>query len=550
MPIRTSRNELARLPENAATAADATTGGDDEPIVLDPDDWPVIEPFNQTSDPPALDMATAIPPCLPNLATFIGQTSIALQVPMEMVAPLVMSIASLGVSRSLEVECQTGWREPAPLWVACLASPGERKSALLSMIAEPVHAWQKREREHLRVELAKYMEERRQLEARLAGLRSSMSRKPGAKGEVGPCLGDLQRQAEGLVEELEGMPELRMPDLITADATPEAARDLLGRNGEKLGIIAAEGDQLDVLLGRYGEGKANLGLFLNGHAGDPCPAHRVGRDMPLERPALVCSLAVQPQAVETMLANPEAVGRGLVARFMFIKPRSWLGKRLLEPAPMDSDVVEWWRERIVRLLSMTWPGKVVIGPDGPMRCRVPARILTLSPGAYQCHLALRAELEPRIEPEHGDLSFISAFASKLPGAIARISLAFQALADVDAKEITEDCMRAACAWAPFLLGHAQAIMGGTGDPEGALARKVWRWIEKGKRWTFTAGECYRENRSAIVDHPTVITTALEILMRHGLIRQSEMEQSKGRRADRYEVNPLAQNALNTQKGRT
>ena len=114
-----------------------------------------------------------------------------------------------------------------------------------------------------------------------------MSRKPGAKGEVGPCLGDLQRQAEGLVEELEGMPELRMPDLITADATPEAARDLLGRNGEKLGIIAAEGDQLDVLLGRYGEGKANLGLFLNGHAGDPCPAHRVGRDMPLERPALV-----------------------------------------------------------------------------------------------------------------------------------------------------------------------------------------------------------------------------------------------------------------------
>ena len=83
--------------------------------------WPEIVPLDHSTEPPPLDLSAAIPSCLPQLAAFIAQTSTALQVPPELVAPLVVSVASLGTARAFEVECQSGWREPAPVWVACLA---------------------------------------------------------------------------------------------------------------------------------------------------------------------------------------------------------------------------------------------------------------------------------------------------------------------------------------------------------------------------------------------------------------------------------------------
>jgi replicative DNA helicase len=500
-----------------------------------PDPWPEMRPLTTTREPPSLDLDTAIPDELPDLRNLIRGTSQALQMPVEMVAPLAVSLASLGAARVLEVEPMPGWREPAPVWVSIVAEPSERKTALLAAMAAPVYAWQKAQRDHLGPALARYQEERHQAEARLSGLRATL-----AKPSRGGPPADPERmtdQAMQLAEGLAAMPDLRAPDLITADATPEAARDLLVRNGEKLGAIAAEGDVVDVLLGRYGDGKANLGLFLSGHAGDYCPAHRVGRDQPLEHPAIVCALMVQPHVVEQVLADPAAVGRGLVARFSFIAPRTWVGRRELQPPACDPFAVQWWLDALVRLLDLPWPGKVVIGPDGPMRCGVATRILPLDPGAFACHLALRAAIEPRLAPDTGDLRHLRAYAGKLPGAIARIALAFQALADPQAEAVSESCMRAACAWSEFLLGHTQAVVGEAGDPDGALARKILHWVQKKGEPTFTAGECYRDHRTQQVARPEDIVPAIDLLVAHGLIRRlpEAPSQRGGRPALRYEV---------------
>ncbi len=507
-----------------------------------PAPWPEPRPLHRTITPPPLDLVQAVPACLPELAAFIGQTSVALQVPTELVAPLVVSLASLGAARALEVEIQPGWIEPAPVWSCVLADPGERKSAVLAAIARPVHRWQTDERTRLAPDLARYGEERRQVEAQLAALRTALA-KPGRKGaNEGDPREDMRRTAGELAERLASMPDLRPPDVLTSDATPEAARELLARNGEKLAALSAEADQLDVLLGRYGDGRANLGLFLAGHAGDPCPAHRVGRDLPLERPALVCALAVQPQALEAVLANPDAVGRGLVARFMFVKPATWMGRRELEPPPVTGFACDWWDGALRRLLDLPWPGKVVLGHSGPMRSTVAARVLTLTPEARRVILALRADLEPRLHPEHGDLRHLSAFVSKLPGACARIALAFQALADPAAVEVDEDCMRAACAWAGFLLGHAQAVVGEAADPVATAAIKVWRWILSGQRWRFTAGDCYRDNRSTRIASPDALVPVFDLLEAHGLIRRAmdAADRKGGPRGRWYEVNPAAQ----------
>ena len=146
------------------------------------------------------------------------------------------------------------------------------------------------------------------------------------------------------------------------------------------------------------------------------------------------------------------------------------------------------------------------------------RVLPLTVEARVLLNDLREAYEPRLHPESGDLSFFAGFVSKLPGAVARIALVFQALADPIAQEVCADCMRAACAWAPFLLGHFQAVVGEAGDPVGAIARKMWRWIEIGKRQRFTSGECYRENRSFRIASPESLAPAFALLEAHGLIR--------------------------------
>lgn len=62
-----------------------------------------------------------------------------------------------------------------------------------------------------------------------------------------------------------------------------------------------------------------------------------------------------------VLADPAAVGRGLVARFSFIAPRTWVGHRELQPPACDPFAVQWWQNALVRLLDLPWPGKVVSG---------------------------------------------------------------------------------------------------------------------------------------------------------------------------------------------
>jgi hypothetical protein len=510
----------------------------DMAIPLEPEPWPELIPIHQSPELPGLDLCTAIPDCLPELRAFITCQAQAVQVPIEMVAPLCLSLMSLGVARALEVQCNQTWREPAQLWVVCLAAPGERKSATLSAIAAPFHAWQKAQRDILREELARHEEQRRIAEASLNAIRTCMA-KPGKTGSKDIDRESLHQQAEELAGRISAMPNLTAPELITSDCTPEAARDLLVRNGEKLGIIASEGDQIDVLLGRYSEGRANLGLFLNAYSGDPCPAHRVGKDAPLDGPALVFAMAVQPQAILAALDSPDAVGRGLVARFIFVQPVSLLGHRDLEPPPVDGWLTAWWADHIRALLKLPWPGKVVIGPDGAMRANVMPGVLTLDAEAHEVLLRLRANLEPRLDPQGGDLHRIAAFASKLPGMIARIALSFQAMADPEAKTISGDCMRAACEWGPFLLAHHQATVDGACEPYNRRhARRLINAILRGRASIVSERDLFNSiEDSAVPDMQSFRPVLREVESRNYLRRLPAVSGARGRPSIRYEVHP-------------
>ena len=500
--------------------------------------WPKPHPLAGPM-PPHLDLEKCIPPGLAPFRYFCTAVAESLQVPPDAVPPLALALASIGTSRALEIQLAPQWRETAPLWCAVLAESGERKSGLLALLAAPVYTWQDNETVRLRDALASYAERREGIAARLAVTRVKLSK------AIGPDREALENKALDLAVALGKLPPLASPSLITSDATPEALRDLLARNGEKAGWVSAEADVGQIMGNRYAKaGGPNIDLLLKAFTGDPVTAHRIGRYVTLDRPALALAQFVQPAAFAEVLRDPYARDRGLVPRLCLIAPSSRMGTRSLHPAEVPPDLLRWWADTLRRLLDLTWPGRVIITAEGPTRYEAAPHIMHLASDAVPIFDGLRADVESRIG-EGGDLRPICGFASKLPGVVARIALTVQAMQDPTADVITAETMRAACAWSPFLLAHFRAVLGDAGQSqERRHARRLLAAIVRQGLRKVTERECFN-----LIDGPEVSTMAelepiLSELIAANYLRQlgghGEEPKKIGRPASPcYEVNPAA-----------
>ncbi len=499
--------------------------------------WDTPAPLELHEPPPPLDYARIFPPGLSELREFCEAVQESLQVPSDSVPPLALALASIGTSRAIELELGPQWRETAPLWVSVLAHPGERKSALLGLLGKPVHDWQSEQRQSLAPALAKHREERRTEERKLKQLREEIKKrkKPEESNQ-------LERKVQESAAALEMIPDLVAPELITSNATPEAIRDMLARNGEKVALVSAETDAGQLLGSRYANGGvANIDLFLAAYTGDPAPSHRVGKDVPLLHPALALVLCVQPEAVLKVIGNEEARGRGLVDRMALIHPPSRMGTRKTNPEPVPPSLLAWWGRTLQRLLDQPWPGRVMLTFEGLKQAEDPPHLMRLSSDAKRIFDILREYIESRIG-EDGDLRPIAGFASKLPGLVARIALTMQAMQKINSEKITSDTMQAAVAWAPPLLGHFRAVLGNAAErPERKLARRLLTSLKRKKVPEISARDALR-----MVDgnglSMTELDPALTVLVEHGWIRpiQALKSPKQGRPpSPRYAIHPEA-----------
>jgi len=404
------------------------------------------------------------------------------------------------------------------------------------MLVRPFHEWTAGERKRMAEPLARYAERRRTVEARLGAVRAKAAKEAAPEKRA-----KLEVEASDLAADLEVMPvRLAAPDLLVQSYTPEGLRDALEANGERVGIVSAEADAAELMGCRYSDAGPSIDLLLCAHAGDPITTRRAGgRVVPLGRPAVGMVLAVQPEAVRAVLADRAAKGRGLIDRMLLVHPPSRMGSRLLDPAPVPDHVAAWWAESIRRMLDLPWPGRCIIGRDGePVRCSSDPRILTIDPEARLILWALRSELEPRLA-EGADLAPMAGFASKLPGACARLALAFTLLRDPCAEVVDGASMRAACAWAPFLLAHRRAVLGDAAEkPEAHHARRLWRALQRRGRASMTARDLFALVRDSAIPDMEAFRPVLAVLVEHGAVRPGPGEASnRGRPAELWEVHP-------------
>src|SRR5262245_33188935 len=155
-----------------------------------------------------------------------------------------------------------------------------------------------------------------------------------------------------------------LPRLIVDDATAEKLGMILAEQGGRIASMSPEGGVFDLMAGLYSKsGIPQFGVYLMGHSGDDLITDRVSRkSVRVERPALTCAYTMQPAVIEGLAENVAFRGRGLLARFLYAAPQSWIGRREIAPVPVSDAVRQTYRLNVRALASVE--GEIVLQLSG------------------------------------------------------------------------------------------------------------------------------------------------------------------------------------------
>jgi replicative DNA helicase len=523
--------------------------------------WEEPLPFHDVALP-----AFPVEALAPWQRAFVKAEATATQTPPDLPAMLVLSVTSVACARKFVVKIKDGYVEPVNIYTATGLPPASRKSAVFRDVKEPVET---HERELAKGTIPEIAAARAQHEIDDRTLTELY--KKAAKAE-GPERDALVQQAGELAQELAEAEIPRAVRLLADDTTPERLEILLAENGDRMGVLSAEGGVFDIMAGRYaGKGRSgNFEIFLKGHAGDDLRVDRVGRaPVFIRQPALTLGLAVQPEVIRSLGAIPGSRGRGLLGRFLYAMPPSIVGRRVVDPPHVPQAVRQTYLQKMEALLKLS-AGKDQEGapagtdqegaPAGTDQEGAPAgtdqegepaeRVLTLAEPAYSCWLEFAAWVEPRLA-DFGALADMADWAGKLPGAVARLAGLLHLANCVGESApcgtpIPANTMARAISIGRYLIPHARAAFDMMGlDPLVADAQYVLAWIRRQAAgpvgFEFSKRDAF-EGTKGRFKQVTDLELALGLLEKHHYIRMLPAEPRSGRGrppSPTYEVNPLA-----------
>jgi hypothetical protein len=214
----------------------------------------------------------------------------------------------------------------------------------------------------------------------------------------------LVSTAIALAQTAESVTVPAKPQLLADGTTAETVTSRMAEQGGRIAVMSAEGD---IFAGRY-SGKPNMGVFLNGHAGDRLKVDRQTREEYIEHPALTMGLCAQPQVLDDIGGQDGFKGRGLLSRFLYSVPESLVGRRKIEPDPIPEPVRETYRRNVLdlTLFLAEWTDPALI---------------QLTPEAVAALKAFQARVEPMLEARGGIMGQIGDWGGKLVGATARVA---------------------------------------------------------------------------------------------------------------------------------
>jgi len=429
----------------------------------------------------AHDLPTLAANELPSVLGDFGEAvAEGLQVPLELVLMNALACVAVAGQGKFCVEVRQGYREPLNIYALAALPPGERKSATAEICKRPLVQWELEAQEESRDSIRCALSERKTLDKIIETKRARAGH---AKTE------EDRRNLINEIKTLEAeLPEISdTPRLLIDDVTPEAIPVFMERQQERAGIIEAEGGFLDILAGRYSKGVPNLDAVLKCWSGETVHVdRRSGPPIVLHNPALTLCLSPQPDVVRGLADKPGFRGRGLLGRFLFLLPRSRVGKRNVEPESISQVVQARYAAKIHSLLSLHCQ-------QGPGGKPVPYS-LSFSPEAYREWVNFHRDVEASLGPG-GELEAIADWGGKLHGAAARLAgllhLVEQEYPHHHAIEL--GTMRQALKLASLFVAHAKAAFALMGaDPDNECAKHILAWIMERRIEAFQARDAFEK----------------------------------------------------------
>lgn len=471
--------------------------------------WPPLVELGAPSLP-RLDRGV-LPGWAGDFAAWLADTT---ETPLELAAAMVLAAGSTAVARRFRVLVRHGYFEPTNLWISVALPPGNRKSAVQTAAVAPLLAWEREEADRLADAIKAAVSELKTAEARAKELRAKAAK---AADEVEAR--DLAAQAATIEADMPEVPHA--PQLWTSDVTPERLGMILAEQDERIAWLSSEGGIFDLLAGRYSGGVPNLDLILKAHSGDSERVDRTGRPpVFLAHPLLTVGLSPQPDVLRGLSSKPGFRGRGLLGRFLFLLPPSPLGRRTLNAPPMPDRVASAYAAGLRAILDVP----PAVGDDDEER----PHLLRLSPAAHAEWLDFARHIEATMLPG-GEFEHATDWAGKAPGAAIRLAGVLHVIETVQAKawgqEISLDTMGRALDLMAVFAKHSRAALDLMGADEGtAAARKVWEWIDNGRRARFTVRDAFQALKGSF-PRAAMVRAALDALEERGYVEITESSAS-------------------------
>lgn len=483
--------------------------------------WQRPEPIGQP-DLPAFPV-DALPPVLAN---WVAEESEATQTPADMAALLSLAVCAATLAKRVTVEAWAGWSEPCNLYVAAILDPANRKSAVFADATWPLREVETKLRDDSAESVAEGLCDFRQAEKRLKKLESVAAENSDATKRD-----EAKQEARELAKQLATWAKPEEPTLIVDDATSEKLAILMQANGERLASMSAEGGVFDLMAGKYSSGATDINVYLMGHSGDTVSVHRVMRGpVKLDSPALTMALAIQPEVIRGIAETPAFRGRGLLGRFLYAIPKSWIGRRKIATPPV-SEVVTLAYSHFIKSLAQIEPGE-----DGrPRRVK-------LSDDAVVVFKAFCESIE--IELGSGSLETMKDWGGKLAGATLRIAAIIHCASYVGEAGLDHDIdaatLEAAQRIALWTIPHAAAaldLLAASKDEARDDAEYLLRWLRKDRPTepTFDRRDAQRHGHRRFDRQPERLDAGLDLLESTGHVANMNVPKIGGRIT--YAVSP-------------
>jgi len=377
------------------------------------------------------------------LRDYIEDVAEHTQTPVDMACMMALSVLSVALAKRYSIQPSKGWHEPLNTYLITFMPPSNRKSSVFKAFTFPLLEHENEENMKRQIEIEQSRHEKDVLERIIEDLKKDLVKAKQNQSEEDAAA--IQGELYAKIVEMEKAEFVHPLRYFTDDVTPEQLITLMLNNDGRMAVLSAEGGFFDLIKGRYSN-HTNIDVYLKGFSQDQITVDRRGRTEKVDDPHLTVGLFAQLDVIKRL---PEYFyNRGLMARFLYAIPKSFIGYRKIETAEIREDIQLLYSKQMKRLLHVQHENV----------------ILTLSEEAQPLFNKYRIYMETLMR-EGNELSYghFQSWAGKLVGQVARIialvHIAHHANCGSIPTEISKETVHRTLHVSKYLINHMMATFG-------------------------------------------------------------------------------------------